>query len=169
MAIQYSTALKNRLLGGGTGDEDIKSLFSNSYIVIYNAASVPDVDSETPGTVLAVIGTKGTTPGVGTGLALGSASSGAISKDSGLWGVAGDFNSGAVDNPGGLTATHFRLVADNSLVGSAAVQAEGAIVGTTALRLQGTCGATAAADMVLSVAAPADDAPLDISSFTLFF
>lgn len=168
MALEYSTALKNRLLGGGSGEDDLKSLFANGYIVIYGG-SVPNVDSTSVGTVLAVIATKGATPGAGNGLDLGSASDGAISKDSDTWGVAGDFNSGNVDNAGALAATYFRFIPDDSYTASSGVQTGAAADGATAIRIQGTCGATAAADMILSAAVPTDDAPLDLASFTLFF
>lgn len=168
MALEYSTALKNRLLGGGTGDDDLKSIFANGYIVVY-AGTVPSVDSASVGTVLAVIGTKGTTPGAGNGLDLGSASAGAISKNGDTWGVTGDFNSGNVSNSGGAAATYFRFIPDNSYTASSGVQTGAASDGATALRIQGTCGATAAADMVLSAAVPTDGAPLDIAAFTLFF
>lgn len=169
MALEYSTALKDRLLGGGTGDDDIASIFANSYIVIY-AGTPPSVDSASVGTVLAVIATKGETPGAGNGLDLGAAGGGAISKDADEWGVAGDFNGGdGVDNPGALTARYFRWIVDNGYTASSEVIDGAATDGATNLRIQGTCGATAAADLVLSAAAPLDETPLDIASFTVFF
>jgi hypothetical protein len=168
MALEYSTALKNRLLGGGAGEDDLKSIFANGYIVIYNNSTVPSADSTSPGTVLAVIATKGATPGAGNGLDLASASGGTISKDSDTWGVAGDFNSGNADNAGALPATHFRLIPDNSYTGSAGVQTGAAADGASAIRIQGTCGGTASADLILAPAVPTDDAPLDIAGFTLY-
>lgn len=170
MALEYSTALKNRLLGGAAGEDDIKSIFANCYMVIY-AGTPPSVDSASVGTVLAVIGTKGTTPGAGNGLDLGTASGGAISKDSDTWGVTGDFNSGNVSNAGAAAATYFRIIPDTGTpyASSAAVQTGAAADGTSASHIQGTCGATAAADMVLANAVPTNGQPLDFASFTLFF
>jgi hypothetical protein len=161
MTTAYSTALQNRILGGGSGDDDLKSLFAEGFIVIY-AGAVPDVDSVSVGTVLCILSQGSATPGAASGLNLGTDADGAIPKDSDTW-------SGLVDNGGALAATYYRWVQNASAASAANVETEAAVIGTTALRMQGTIGTTPAFDMVVSNPVLADASTLTVASASLYF
>jgi hypothetical protein len=163
MTVQYSTALKNRLLGGGSGDDDLKSIFAEGFIVVY-AGAMPDVDSVSVGTVLCVLSAAGATPAAGTGLNLGTAASGSIPKDSDVW-------QGEVDNPGDAeTPTYARWVQNASATSIANVETEAAVIGTTALRMQLKIGSVPASDVDFVITDfPADGEDFIINAASLYY
>lgn len=154
-----STALKNRLLGGGSGDDDIKSLFAEGYIVIYDGA-VPEVDSTSVGNVLCILTADGTAVDGTNGLNLGTASAGAIPKAAEDW-------EGTVSNAGAAAATYFRFVQNAANAGAVATLA--ATTGATALRMQGTIGTNAGFDMIVTNPVLADTSVFGLPTGSLFF
>lgn len=129
MAASLSTALKNYLLGTG----DIKTALADGFIYVYSGTVPASADEAlTDQTLLVKMGTFDAGSGTADsdepddGLDLGTAASGAITKDSDVW-------TGQIQAGSGTAATFFRWCGGAS--SPSAIDN-----GTSTFRIQGTCG-----------------------------
>lgn len=130
MALNFSTDLKNKLLGG-TGANDLKTLIDDGYIKVYSGAVPATADAALGAAVLLVTySDAGAVEGAGNGLDMDTEpSAGAISKaPAQVW--QGDAVAGGV-------ATFFRYIDAGTDSGNSAIDE---------VRIQGTVGG-AGADM----------------------
>ncbi len=130
MAVILSTALKNYLLGTG----HLKTALAGGFIWVYTGPVPATADAPTTGaTLICKLGSENppTDDTPATGLDLGTAASGAITKDSDVW--IGRVQ-GGVTSP--TAATFFRWTdsADDPSLAATG----------TSYRIQGTCGAQGA-------------------------
>ena len=145
MAFQFSTGLKNGILGIDSLDD----LLTDGYIRIYAGIVPPTADSTVgAGNTLLNTYSNAGALGAGNGLIFGDPDGGTISKDSGqIW-------SGEALNSG--SATFFRFVP----------QADTGSDSVTAVRIQGTVGG-AGADMFVQSTVIVEDTNYTIDYFTI--
>jgi hypothetical protein len=152
MALRVSTALRNALLGAGTGDNgSFKDIMADGVLEIYSGSQPANADAAEAGTKLLRITESGGafTPGSATnGLEFGDSSGGSIAKASGeTW--QGDGITGG-------TAGWFRFYDNDYDTGS----------GTDKIRFDGAV-ATAGAELNLSSTTIVQSATTTIDAFTI--
>lgn len=144
MAFQFSTGLKNGILGIDSMD----SLLSDGYVNLYGGTMPATADDAEGSSVLLTRYSNAGAQGAGNGLNFGDPDNGALSKDSTqVW-------SGEGINDG--TASFFRFV----------TQADTGAASPTEVRIQGTVGG-AGADMFVQSAVITEDTNYTIDYFTI--
>lgn len=116
MTAKFSTGLRDKMLD----TNPLKTIFNLGFIKIYSGAPPADADAAVTGTLLCTISNNDT----GTGLTLGTAASGVISKNGAeTWsgtvtsGTAGYFRHVAAGDTGVLSTTEARIQGVVALAG----------------------------------------------------